>query len=91
MTSVGVGLEANEVAAEHSIEDSLATCRVSERWSAAVGDSSSDPKRTGEVAEVLRRGEGAVKEERDVWRSVGEELAKHLGNEEKVVVVDPDL
>lgn len=45
----------------------------------------------GEAAEELGRGEGTVEEEGDDGLLVGEELAEHLGDEEKVVVVDPDL
>lgn len=47
--------------------------------------------RTGKAAEILRGREGAVEEEGDVRRRGREELAKHLGDEQEVVVVDPDL
>jgi hypothetical protein len=70
VTGVGVGLEADEVATEHAVEDLFAA---------------------GEAAEELGRREGAVKEEGDDGLLVGKELAEHLGDEEKVVVVDPDL
>lgn len=47
--------------------------------------------RTRKASEEFARRERTVEEERDVGFLIGKKFSKHSRNEEKVIIVDPDL